>query len=140
MNYLYKYSAYIAWTVAVLALIGSLYFQYILHFDPCVLCWYQRIAIYPLVFIIGAGILKKDSSYIYSALPLAFIGTLISIYHNLLYYQVLPEAAAPCTAGVSCTTKLVEYFGFISIPLLSLMALVTIIVCLLITNRQKENV
>lgn len=138
MNILRKNALYIAWAIALLATLGSLFFQYGMGFPPCVLCWFQRIAVYPLVIIIGAGILKKDRTFKYSALPLAIIGALVSIYHNLLYYKILPEAAAPCTAGVSCTTKFIEYFGFVTIPFLSLVALIIIIVCL-VAYQEPNN-
>lgn len=63
MNRIRKNALYIAWVTVLLGMFGSLYFQYILHFQPCVLCWYQRIAMYPLVVIIGVGILKKDNGF-----------------------------------------------------------------------------
>jgi disulfide bond formation protein DsbB len=74
---------------------------------------------YPLVVIFAAGILSRDRFVYRYALPLTLSGLAIAVYHNLLYYNILPEAAAPCLAGVSCTTKFIEYFGFVTIPLLS---------------------
>jgi disulfide bond formation protein DsbB len=117
---------YIAWTIALLATIGSLYFSEILKFTPCVLCWWQRICIYPLVIVLLVGIIRKDKNMAYYALPLSIIGAFISFYQNLLYYKIIPEALAPCVSGVSCTTQYINYFGFISIPLLSLIALIII--------------
>lgn len=134
-----QYGLYIAWATALCATLGSLFFQYGLHLPPCVLCWYQRIAMYPLIVIVGAGILKKDHTFISSALPLSLFGWCVALYHNLLYYKILPESAAPCTQGVSCTTKLVEYFGFITIPLLSLVAFTVIIIILLMYRRQSND-
>lgn len=138
MTWLRNNSHYIAWTTALLAMLGSLYFQYVLHLPPCILCWYQRIGMYPLVFVIGAGIIRKNRDFIFAALPLAVIGWLISIYHNLLYYKILPESVAPCTLGISCTTKLVEYLGFITIPLLSFVAFTIIIISLIIYWRNSH--
>jgi disulfide bond formation protein DsbB len=137
MNWLKKNSAYIAWTTALLATLGSLYFQYILDLPPCVLCWYQRIAMYPLVIIIGIGILKRDLQFWMYALPFSIIGLAIAIYHNLLYYKILPESVAPCTEGISCTTKQIELLGFITIPLLSLIAFTVITVLLLIYKKSN---
>lgn len=139
MNFLKKYSLYIAWTASLLAMLGSLYYSNILHYAPCVLCWYQRICIYPLVVILGIGILRRDRNVVLYALPLSVIGGLISLYHNLLYYKILPESAAPCTVGASCLTKYVEYFGFVSIPLLSLLTLIIITVCLLIAKKYDNQ-
>jgi disulfide bond formation protein DsbB len=139
MTWLRKNSLYIAWAAALIAMLGSLYFSNIRGFPPCVLCWYQRICIYPLVIIIGIGILRRDAKMYLYALPLAIIGGVIAIYHNLLYYQILPESAAPCTAGISCTTKFIEYFGFMTIPFLSLLAFIIITACLLIYRSSQER-
>ena len=125
-----KYALLVAWSQALVAMVGSLFFSIIMTLPPCDLCWYQRIAMYPLILIIGIGIVKKVEFLIY-ALPLAIIGWIIAFYHNLLYYNILPESVAPCTSGVSCTTKYVSYFGFVTIPLMSLVAFTIIIVCLI---------
>ncbi len=114
-----KYLLYLAWITALSAMLGSLYFSEIAKFPPCVLCWYQRIFMYPLVIILAVGILKKDKLLPFYVLPLSIIGGLVALYHNLLYYQLIPEAAAPCIQGISCTTKFIEWGGFVTIPLLS---------------------
>ncbi len=138
MHFIRKNALYLAWTQALVATLGSLYFSEVMHFTPCVLCWYQRIAMYPQVLLLGAGIIKRDKNVVLYSLPLALIGFIISIYHNLLYYKILPEAAAPCTAGVSCTTKFFAWFGFITIPFLSLTAFTVIIVCLVLFMKNKK--
>jgi disulfide bond formation protein DsbB len=111
---------YSAWIVALIATIGSLFFSEVMQLPPCVLCWYQRIAMYPLVIIIGVGIISRDGSFKNYALPVCLIGLAISIYHNLLYYGLIPESITPCAEGVSCTSRQIEWFGFITIPLLAL--------------------
>lgn len=117
-----KYLAYFSLLIAWAAVVGSLFFSEILHFPPCTLCWYQRIFMYPLVVILSVGILRKNKDLPFYVLPLSLIGLAIGIYHNLLYYNLIPESAAPCSLGISCTTKFVEYFGFITIPFLSMIA------------------
>lgn len=131
--------ALIAWSASVFAMLGSLYFSEILHFPPCTLCWYQRIALYPLVFLIPVGIIRKDAALPYYVLSIVIPGALVSAYHNLLYYNILPEAAAPCISGVSCTTRFVEYFGFVTIPLLALVTFALIIVCMIALIRQQKK-
>lgn len=123
---------YIAWVQSLLAIGGSLYFSEILKFPPCILCWYQRIFIYPLVLIIPVGIMSKDKKLPLYVLPLSITGTVIAIYHNLLYWNILPETIAPCIAGASCTTKFVEFFGFVTIPLLSLCAFLIVDACMIL--------
>jgi disulfide bond formation protein DsbB len=83
---------------------------------------------FPLVLILGAGIILKEKNIHAYVLPLALIGWTISLYHNLLYYKFIPDTLAPCTTGVSCTTKFIEYFGFVTIPLLAFIAFTVIII------------
>ncbi len=130
---------YIAWVQAIIAMAGSLFFSEILKYPPCVLCWYQRISMYPLVAILLVGIVKKDKNVALYGLPLAIVGLAISIFHNLLYYNIIPEAAAPCTQGVSCTTKFIEYFGFVTIPFLSMVAFIVVIASLFYYHVTHKN-
>lgn len=129
---------YIAFIQALFATIGSLFFSEVLKFPPCVLCWYQRIVMYPLVPIIAIGILKKDKLLPYYVLPLSLTGLAIAFYHNLLYYNILPEAAAPCLLGVSCTTKFIEFFGFVTIPFLSMIGFAIITACMYIYMKSNK--
>lgn len=115
-----------AWFLAAVATLGSLYFSEIAGFPPCVLCWYQRILMYPIVAILAVGIVRDDPDAPWYALPLSVLGLGVSAYHNLLYYGILPESIAPCTAGISCTTKFIQWFGFLTIPLLSFLAFAAI--------------
>jgi disulfide bond formation protein DsbB len=130
---------YAALIQAIIATSGSLYFSEIAHFPPCVLCWYQRIFMYPQVVILVVGILKKDKWLPYYVLPLTLVGLGISIYHNLLYYKIIPEALAPCINGVSCTTKFIEWFGLITIPFLSMCSFIIIVACMLFYLKFQKN-
>ena len=131
-------SLYIAWMQSAVALIGSLFFSEVMKLPPCTLCWYQRICMYPLVVIIFVGMMNKDKNVGNYILPLSGIGTLIALYHNLLYYKILPESIQTCAVGVSCTSRYVEWFGFITIPLLSLIAFVIIDICTLLYIQQNN--
>ncbi|MDO8488452.1 MAG: disulfide oxidoreductase [bacterium] len=128
---------YIAWGQALVATLGSLYFSEIRKFTPCVLCWYQRIGMYPLVAILAIGIIHKDKRVYRYVLPLSLIGWVIALYHNLIYYHIVNEALIPCTSGVSCTTRFNVWWGWLSIPLLSLIAYTVINVCMLIYYRTR---
>lgn len=138
MNLIKKNLLQIALLQATIATLGSLIFSEILKFPPCILCWYQRIFMYPLVIILAVGIWKKDKNLPYFVLPLSIIGLLISAYHNLLYYKIISESAAPCTLGISCTTKFIEWFGFITIPLLSLGAFASITLIILFYKKLNR--
>jgi len=122
---------YLAWGQALVATIGSLFFSEVLGFLPCILCWYQRILMYPLVLIVGAGILLRDQRLRYYVLPLSILGWFIGLYHNLLYYGAIPEEFHICTTGVPCETRWIEWLGFVGIPLLSFTAFTVITVALL---------
>lgn len=128
---------YAAWIAALVATVGSLFFSEVMQLPPCVLCWYQRIAMYPLVFVIAAGVILRDGRVKFYALPLALGGLVISVYHNLLYYGLIPDSITPCTQGVSCTTVQIEWLGFITIPSMALTAFVLISVCLLFYKSEK---
>jgi disulfide bond formation protein DsbB len=117
---------YAVWAAALVASAGSLFFSEVMELPPCVLCWYQRIAMYPLVLIVGTGIILRDARWKLYAAPLALAGLAVSVYHNLLYYGVIPESITPCKQGISCTTAQIEWFGFITIPLMALAAFVVI--------------
>jgi disulfide bond formation protein DsbB len=130
---------YVAFAVSVVATLGSLYFGEVLGLPPCSLCWYQRIAMYPLVVILGVSILKGNRSVAAYVLPLSLVGLAISTYHNLLYWGVLPESARTCVAGVSCTSKYVEYFGFVTIPLMALAAFAIVSACLIAFTRIEAK-
>ena len=123
-------SAYAAWVIALLAAAGSLFFSEVMQLPPCVLCWYQRIALFPLVMIIGTGIILRDPRLKYYALPVCLFGLAVAVYHNLLYYGIIPESISPCAEGASCTEVQIEWFGFITIPLLALAAFLGIALCL----------
>lgn len=127
--------AYLAWLQALIAMLGSLFFSEVMKLPPCVLCWYQRILMYPLVFIIAVGILLEDKRLKFYALPLSITGLVIAVYHNLLYYNIIPEAITPCSAGISCTTRQIEWLGFITIPLLSLIAFSLITIALFLYKK-----
>lgn len=131
---------YFAWIVSIFALLGSLFFSDVMKLVPCKLCWLQRICMYPLVFIIGVGLIIKDKKVPYYILPLSTIGWVIAFYHVLLYNKILPEAVGFCEAGISCTTKYVSYFGFLSIPMMSLTAFTLITISTLYyRNLNRDN-
>lgn len=114
----------LSFLVSLIATAGSLYFGEVLKYPPCTLCWYQRICMYPLVVILGSALWNDESRFYRAALPLSTIGLLIAAYHNLLYYGIIPDSVTPCSQGVSCTSKQVEIFGFLTIPLMSLISFV----------------
>ena len=129
---------FVSWFIALAAMLGSLYYSEIRGLAPCVLCWYQRILFYPLVAILAVGIIRQDRSVPFYVLPLSIIGIGVALFQWLLQLGVIPEQAAPCTLGVSCVTKYVEYFGFITIPFLSLVAFIAITTMMVLSLKTKK--
>jgi len=128
---------FLAWVVSAIAMLGSLFFSEIMDFIPCTLCWYQRILMYPLVFIFVVGMMPYDRKVLKFATPLVLLGWLFALYHNLIHYGIIPESASPCVQGVPCSTKYIEWLGFISIPMLSFIAF-SIIAILLYTIKRRD--
>ena len=130
---------FLCWLVASVSAMGSLFFSYVMEFAPCVLCWYQRIFLLPLVIILAVGLFPFDKTVVKYALPLAVAGWLTAAYHNLLYAGIIPASIQPCSQGVSCTEEYINLFGFLSIPMLSLLSFSTIIALLIILKRRITN-
>ena len=124
-----------AWAAATLAMAGSLYFSEIAHYTPCTLCWYQRIAMYPLVLILAIAAIRRDIGIRRYAIPLAAVGAVISSYHYLLEWFPQIDTGA-CTVGIPCTQVWFREFGFVSLPLLALVAFGLVIALLLIPPRK----
>ena len=144
MNHIQKSSntlftlLFFAWIVSMVAMLGSLFFSEIMMFPPCVMCWYQRICMYPLSVILLVALFSNDQNVFKYAMPLVLLGLFFAIYHNLLYFGIVPETLAPCSQGVSCTSDYINWFGFITIQLLSLVAFALIFVILIFIRRLEK--
>jgi len=128
----------LAWLAAIIATLGSLYFSEVMHFIPCMLCWYQRIFMYPLAIILGIAFYRNDQGIYRYVLPLSIIGMLISGYHTLLQRLPYLQQFEMCTTGVPCSKDYINWLGFITIPLLAFIAFTIITVSLLILARRQR--
>ena len=125
--------------ISLIATAGSLFFSEVMEYPPCNLCWFQRISMYPLIFLFSTGYLKEDKNcYLYS-LPLSLMGQFFAVYHLLLHYEIIPESLAPCTESISCSNVYVQYLGFITIPLMSFTAFALINTISIISLRKTHN-
>lgn len=126
----------LAWLIAAVSMAGSLYYSEVVGFEPCVLCWYQRIGMYPLAVILGVAALRRDPSIRWYALPLAVAGGGISVYHYVI--QQFPDLdAAGCSATLPCTTVYVERFGFITIAFMAMAAFAAIVALVLVARPRR---
>lgn len=128
-----------AWAASVIAVFGSLYFSEIRQYEPCELCWYQRILMYPLIAILGIAVVKKDFRISFYTMILSGIGGLISIYHyGIQKFSFLTESAPAC-GRVPCTGQYINWFGFITIPFLALVAFIIIFICSVMIWKKTKG-
>lgn len=127
----------LAFLISLFSLLGSLFFSEVLGFQPCVLCWYQRVFMYPLPLILYISMIKGEMTTRVHASLLAAIGALFALYHYSI--QVFPQLRTiSCEAlgPVSCTEGYTFYFGFVSIPFMALTAFIAVIVLLQISSSD----
>ncbi|NOK59014.1 MAG: disulfide bond formation protein B [Chloroflexi bacterium AL-W] len=130
-------SHHIALLTAWVAMSGSLYFSEVLRWTPCLLCWYQRIIMYPLAAIIAIGILRRDTKLHFYVLPFSIFGMGMSLYHYLLIKTTIFPAPA-CNANIPCNVEYMNVLGFINIPFLALTAFTMITGLMIITALRTK--
>jgi len=130
---------FLAWLLAGVATLGALFLGEIMGYTPCVLCWYQRIAMFPLVLILAAGLFPFDARVIRYALPLALVGWGLALFHWGVASGLTPESITPCSQGVPCSVEQIVWFGFLTLPMLSVLAFSVIIALLLITHFKASE-
>lgn len=130
-----RFALFLAWIISLSALIITLYSSEVKNMPVCHLCWYQRIALYPLTLILGIAIYRDDLTIYIYALPLTLIGAIFALYQYLL--QMFPKWApiSFCSTGPSCSDIHLQIFGFITFPLLSLIAALLMTFLLLLSSR-----
>jgi len=135
--YFKSHALLFAWIVSLIATLGSLYYSEIAGFNPCNLCWWQRIFIYPQALILGLAYFRKDNRIIDYSLLLIGLGTLFSLYHNFIYYS--SQTSSLCSLSVPCVQKYIVGLNYISIPLMALSALLIMALLLFINKYIKNN-
>ena len=126
---------FVCWLSVTGATLGSLFFSEVMELPPCSLCWYQRIFMFPLAIVLLVGLFPFDAKVVRYALPLAVGGWAVALYHTLLHLGIIPKNVAPCQQGVSCSDAYLDLLGFVSIPMLSLLAFSAVVSILVILKR-----
>ena len=122
----------IAWLVALAATLGALFIGEVMGQEPCRLCWYQRIAMFPLAIVLGIACLTDDFSVWRYALPLSIVGFSIALWHSLLYAGIVTEPIVPCSqTGPSCTSADMLLFNTLPLPYLSLICFALILISMI---------
>ena len=127
---------YAAWLTACIATLSSLFLGEVMGLPICTLCWYQRIALYPIVALLPAAILLRDRNLNFYVMPILLAGLVVAAYHNLLYYRLIPVPLTPCATDVPCTARQLELFGFVTIPMMSLVAFLLILSLLIVFQTR----
>ena len=124
------------WILATSGTLISLFFSEIVQLPVCVLCWYQRIALYPLVLMLPLGLFPFDVKVIRYVTPLVIFGWLFALFHVLVVAGVIPEAAQPCVKGIPCSEVNFTLLGFLNIPVMSLLTFSLIGILLIIAKKS----
>lgn len=129
-----------AWTIALVSTLAVLFVGEVLGHAPCVLCWFQRAFMFPLVVVLGVACWRSDAQAWRYALPLALVGGAVAVYHTALFFGFVPEEIKPCTAtGPSCSGDEMTLFGFVPIPLLSVGAFGALAGLLLLVRKGSSS-
>ncbi|MCP4987388.1 MAG: disulfide bond formation protein B [Colwellia sp.] len=127
---------FFAWLLATSGTLISLFFSEIVQLPVCVLCWYQRIALYPLIIMLPLGLFPYDVKAIRYAMPLVVFGWFVALFHVLVVAEFIPESAQPCVKGIPCSEVHFTLLGFLNIPVMSLLTF-SIIWALLIFSKKS---
>jgi disulfide bond formation protein DsbB len=125
-----------AWLVAAGSALGALFFSDVMGIAPCTLCWWQRVFMFPLVLVLGVGLFPLNRTVFRYAVPLVAAGWLVALWHVLLTQGVIAESLSPCTQGIPCSNVDAVWFGFVTLPLLSLVAFSAIAATLLAASTR----
>lgn len=127
----------LAWLIAFAASLAVLFIGEVLGQTPCVLCWFQRVFMFPLAIILGLALWWQDRQAGRYGMALALGGAAVAMWHMGLYVGVVPERIQPCTAtGPSCTDDNQAVFG-VPIPLMALVAFSLIGVLSALSLKEK---
>lgn len=128
---------FVAWLLALASTLGALLVGEVMGQAPCTLCWYQRIAMFPLAIILGIASFAVDPGVRYYVLPVAAIGGAVALWHSLLYVGIISESVQPCTrGGSSCVGSEQTLLGILPLPFLSLAAFAAIVILLSVPFRK----
>lgn len=129
--------------ISLAATLSSLFFSEIALFAPCKLCWFQRVFMYPLPILTGLALWRKDKGIIPYVLPLSIIGGVFALYHYTEQVRAAlrpVDPLSPCDlTGVSCAATPFFYFGYITIPMMSLTAFILITLIAYLTIRGQKT-
>lgn len=142
--YLSPKSYYFVFFLSLIATLASLFLSEVVKFTPCVLCWYQRIAMYPQTILTYVAILRNERVLTPYLIVMNFLGGLVAIYHYSLHLfpNALPLGCNPTVAGVSCVKGYSFYYGFMTFPYMALTVFLLNVIFLSMSyykTKRKHN-
>jgi disulfide bond formation protein DsbB len=128
-----------AFGVTLISVIGSLYFSQFLLYEPCNVCWWQRVCMFPLILLLGIAWWKQDGGAKKYILPLSSIGAVFAAYNS--YIQIWPPSSQHCALGglVDCSSRYIFTLGFITIPFVSLIAFLLIFLFMVLWRPELNG-
>jgi len=132
MNWIRKYALYFAWVISLIGLLISVYYGEVLNLEPCRLCWYQRIGLFPLALFLGIACYKSNRNLALYTLPLVAFGGIFAFYQTLI--QIFPKLHSPvlCGSSTHCTLPAIP-------PILCLLAFVLIALFIILSEKNQKD-
>ncbi len=136
IGFVHKNILAIGFFISFAAMASSLVYSEIIGYPPCLLCWYARVAFYPQVLIFAMALFKSERKVVDYMMGLTVFGLAVTAYHSII--QIVGESPLPCAVGgISCVTRQVYEYGFITIPLMGFVGFAVLFLCLLTSKRAS---
>lgn len=137
ISFVGEHALSLSFLVSMVGLVGSLIYSELVGFDPCVLCWVQRLFLFPQVVLFGSALLWKDRNILKYCYRLSVLGALVAAYHA--FTNLGGKSLTPCTSdGGACAKLYVLEFGYITIPMMSLTIFVALILIFVASKRKSK--
>jgi disulfide bond formation protein DsbB len=124
----------LAWVIALVSTLGSLFYQFIVGLEPCMQCWLQRIAIFPLAIMLGIAVVKEDDAVVPYVWGLNVFGVVMSVWHMLVEFGVLAETSTCAASGPPCAIPYFKAFGFVTLAWMALATSLAVAACMLVVR------
>jgi disulfide bond formation protein DsbB len=134
MRFLRSYGLYLAWVVALIGTLLSLYYSEIVHLEPCRYCWFQRVALFPLAIQLGIFTYRNDLNAAIYAIPLCFVGFCAALIQSL---DLVLDIHGLCGPNISCIKEMIYLFGWIPFSWVSGCGFLIIAFLLLLSRYPK---